>query len=81
MTAEGHRLRRRHNREGHMEYWLAAQSATEAAGPLPSQCTFLRLACHCRMLHNGSIEFPWCAVIRGFRSCIWLPLASPWETE
>ena len=36
VTAEGDRLRRRHNADGHMEYWL--QSATSAhSGPLPTR--------------------------------------------
>jgi hypothetical protein len=30
VTEEGHRLRRRHNRDGHMEYWLALPNATDA---------------------------------------------------
>lgn len=34
MTEEGHRLRRRHNREGHMEYWLASPNDVDAGGML-----------------------------------------------
>lgn len=32
VTEEGHRLRRRHNRDGHMEYWLALPNAADAGG-------------------------------------------------
>jgi hypothetical protein len=39
VTEEGHRLRRRHNRDGHMEYWLGLPNAADAGAA--SQATVL----------------------------------------
>ncbi len=38
VTPEGDKLRRRHNAEGHMEYWLQSAEAAHA-GEAPSRCT------------------------------------------
>ena len=38
VTEEGHRLRRRHNRDGHMEYWLALPNATDAGCCISRPC-------------------------------------------
>ena len=68
VTDEGHRLRRRHNREGHMEYWLASPSDADAgARPATGHDTFwLLLAAGSWQPHSSAASFlgARCAVMR-----------------
>ncbi len=50
VTAEGDRLKRRHNADGHMEYWLQSLAAQQSGA---RQLRHVLLSCGCTLLVHG----------------------------